>query len=125
MAMCHLLGAPGEHNPARVFPTMQAHLRAWPPLGQCGAGPCVSHGGPHGPLWAGLLWQPLGPCSLRPCGRGRSSGGPPWAIVGRALVAPLGPCGPGPLNPHGLGRIYIGMASMEYLFPLFIFLSTA
>ena len=60
MAMCNLLGAPGEHNPARVFHTMQAHLHAWTPLGPCGPGPCGlpwaltcrALVGPPGPLWA-------------------------------------------------------------------------
>ena len=51
--------------------------RLWAPLGPCG------------PPWAleglpGLLWAPLGPCGPGPCGL-------PRALVGRALVGPLGP----------------------------------
>ena len=38
---------------------------------------------------------------------GQALVGPPWALVGWALVCPLGPCGPGPcgppLGPCGLG----------------------
>ena len=61
MAMYNLLGPPGEHNPARVFHKMQAHLHAWAPLGPCGPGPR----GPLG-LWAGPLWAPLGQCRPGP-----------------------------------------------------------
>ena len=88
MAMCHLLGAPGEDNPARVFHTMQAHLHARAPWALVGWAPGVA----PGPLWARPLWAALGPCGLGPCG-------PPWALVGRGLVGPLGLCGPGQCGP--------------------------
>ena len=61
----------------------------WAPLGACGPGPC----GLHGPLWAGPLWPP-GPLWA---GALQAS----WALVGRALVCPLGHFGLslGPLGP--------------------------
>ena len=61
MAMCHLLGALGEHNPAWLFHIMQAHLRAWAPLGPSRAGPLWA---PLHPLWAGPSGPPLGPHGL-------------------------------------------------------------
>ena len=90
MAMCHLLGAPGTHNPGRVFHTMQAHLHARPPLGPCGPGAC-------GPPWVLVGWALVGLALVSPPGPlwAGSLGGP----VGRALVGPLGPCGPSPRGP--------------------------
>ena len=89
--MCPLLGAPGEHNPARVFHTMQAHLHTWAPLGPCGPGPCGSPWalvGPLGPLWASL-GALVGPhCAL--VGLPWAFVGPPWALV----RPPSGACGP-------------------------------
>ena len=55
-----------------------------------------------GPLWGSwalvgrALVAALGTCGPGPCG---PPCGPPWALVGRALVGPLGPCGPGPCGP--------------------------
>ena len=48
-----------------------------------------------GPLWGGPLWVPLGPCVPGPCGpalglHGLGPCGLPWALVGWALVRPLG-----------------------------------
>ena len=47
-----------------------------------------------GPLWARPLW-PL----QRPCGPSHCK--PSWALVGRALVGPLGPCGSALVGPPG------------------------
>ena len=42
------------------------------------------------PEWAGPQWAPLGPNQP-----------PPWALMSRALLAPLGPHGRGPIGPPG------------------------
>ena len=106
VTMCHLLSAPGEHNLAQVFHTMQEHLRAWALLASSGPGPC----GLPGPSWVRPLLAPPGPCRLGtppgPCGPGHcGTPGPrgpgPWARVGQALVGPLGPCGSGPCGAPG------------------------
>ena len=65
---------------------------------------CTSDGalvGPPGPLRAGPLWAPLGPCALAPpCAlMGWVLGG--QALMGRALVGPMRPHGPGPNGPPG------------------------
>ena len=76
MAMCHLLGAPGNTT-LRGYSIQCRHT-------------CM-----HGPPWALVgraLVGPLGPCGPGPCG-------PPWALVGRALVGPPGPLWAGPLWP--------------------------
>ena len=53
---------------------------------------------------------------------GLGPNGPPWALVGRALVGPLGPygpghCGPGPYGPPG--RLYMYIEAGAYTLDLF------
>ena len=48
--------------------------------------------GPLGPLWAGHLFGSLGPCGQALIGRDLVR---PWALMGWALMGPMGPYGPG------------------------------